>query len=328
MRALVTGGTGFVGANLVAALNDRGVEALVLHRESSSKRALEGLVYESVIGNILDEPEALARSMEGCDWVFHVAAVADYWRQGREWLYKVNVEGTRRVLQAAKLAGVRRLVFTSSLAAMGMPQEGELLTEEDEFNLRPEQFPYGHSKYLAEQEVQRAVEQGLKAVIVNPSIVLGARDLNQISGSIVVEVARGLVRFLPPGGANYVAVEDVAAGHIAAAEKGRAGERYILGGENLPSAEMVALVAEVVGRPAPRLRLPAWVLPPAAWAVRGARAVLGNRVPLDENQVRLLSRYIYADNRKAVQELDLPQTPVRTAVQRAYNWYNRNGVLG
>lgn len=328
MRALVTGGTGFVGANLVAALNERAVGALVLHRESSSRLALDGLDYESVIGDILDEPEVLARCMEGCDWVFHVAAVADYWRQGKSWLYEVNVEGTRRMLQAAKLAGVRRFVFTSSLAAMGMPQEGELLTEEHEFNLQPEQFPYGHSKFLAELEVQRAVEQGVEAVIVNPSIVLGARDLNQISGSIIVEVARGLVRFLPPGGANYVAVADVAAGHIAAAETGASGERYILGGENLTSAEMVTLVAEVVGRPAPRLRLPAWVLPAAAFAVRGARALLRNRVPLDENQVRLLSRYIYADNQKAVQELGLPQTPVRVAVQRAYNWYNRNGVLG
>lgn len=327
MRALVTGGTGFVGANLVAALNERGVAALVLHRESSSQKALEGLDYDSVLGDILDEPEALARCMEGCDWVFHVAAVADYWRQGKEWLYKVNVEGTRRVLEGARLAGVQRVVFTSSLAAMGMPQPGQLLTEANEFNLEPAQFPYGHSKHLAELEVQRAVEQGVEAVIVNPSIVLGARDVNQISGSIIVEVARGLVRFLPPGGANYVAVEDVAAGHIAAAEKGRTGERYILGGENLTSAEMVALVAEVVGRPAPRVRLPAWFLPPAAWAVRGARAILGNRVPMDENQVRLLARYVYADSQKAIAELGLPQTPVRTAVQRAYNWYNRNGVL-
>ncbi|MFW6062626.1 MAG: NAD-dependent epimerase/dehydratase family protein [Chloroflexota bacterium] len=327
MRALVTGGTGFVGANLVAALNERGIVARVLHRTTSSMTALEGLQYEAVVGDVLDEPQDLAAAVEGCDWVFHTAAVADYWRQGADWLYRVNVEGTRHMLTAARLGGARRFVFTSSLAAMGLPQSGELLDESDEFNLRPEQFPYGHSKHLAEQEVRRAVEDGLEAVIVNPSVVLGPRDVNQISGSIILEAARGLIRFAPPGGVNFVAVQDVAAGHIAAAEKGQVGERYILAGENLLHTEALAVICRVVGREPPRLQIPRWLLPPAAAGVRVMRFFLGNRVPVDANQVRMMGARLFADNSKAVSELDLPQTPFETTVQCTFRWYNEHGYL-
>lgn len=327
-RAFVTGGTGFVGANLVQALNTRDIDARVLLRPTSSQQALQGLVYETVTGNVLDEPDALARAMEGCDWVFHVAAVADYWRRKRELLYRVNVGGTRNVLQAAQRAGVRRLVFTSSLAALGVPQErGQLLDEADTFNLSPDSFPYGHSKALAEQEVLAAVEQGLHAVIVNPSIVLGPRDVNQISGSLVVQAARGRLRFAVPGGANFIDVADVVAGHIAAAEKGGSGERYVLGNHNLTHKEAVSIICDVVGRNRPRVTIPGWILPPAATLVRAVRVLLGNVLPADENQVRLMSAFIFADNQKAVAELSLPQTPFRVTVQRTYNWYNRNGYL-
>ena len=137
MKALVTGGTGFIGANLVAALNERGVEVRVLHRSTSSLEALTGLRFESAIGDILDKPGKLASAAADCDWVFHVAAVADYWRQNKERLYQVNVEGTRRVAAAARLAGVRRLVFTSSLAAMGLPEGREPLTEADYYEAAP-----------------------------------------------------------------------------------------------------------------------------------------------------------------------------------------------
>jgi dihydroflavonol-4-reductase len=328
MRALVTGGTGFVGANLVAGLAERGITPRVLRRAASSEKALVGLVYETVTGDVLDEPETLARAMEGCDWVFHVAAVSDYWRQSSARLYRVNVEGTRRVAAAARLAGVRRLVFTSSLAAMGVPQErGRLLDERDRCNLPPARFPYADSKCQAEDVIMEAVAAGLQAVIVNPSVVLGPRDVNEISGAIILEAARGLLRFTVPGGMNFIDVADVVAGHIAAAERGRVGERYILGNHNLAYDEAIAIICDVVGRPPPRLHIPAWVLPPAAVGVRVARRVLGNIVPMDENQVRMLSAVVYADNGKARRELNLPQTPFRTTVQRTYNWYNGHGYL-
>lgn len=327
LQVFITGGTGFVGANLVAGLNARGVTPRVLHRPTSSQQALAGLAYESVLGDVLDPAAKLAEAMAGCDWVFHVAAVADYWRQQPDWIYRVNVDGTQNVLLAARLAGVQRVVFTSSLAALGVPAPGEMLTESSLFNVPSQVWPYGHSKHLAEQAVRKAVDAGISAVIVNPSIVLGPRDVNQISGSIIVEAARGLAKINLPGGTNYVAVQDVVAGHIAAAEKGRPGERYILGQANLPHAQAVATICEVLGKRPPRLNLPRWSLPAAALGVRAARFVLGNRVPFDENQVRMLGVFIYADTTKAVQQLDLPQTPFRQTVMEAADWYRRHGFI-
>jgi dihydroflavonol-4-reductase len=327
MQVLVTGGTGFVGANIVAALNARGIVPRVLRRSSASLRALAGLEYEPVEGDVLDEPAALATILEGCEWAFHVAAVSDYWRQGREKLYRANVEGTRNMLAAAAAAGVRRFVFTSSLAAMGLPAEGRLLTEAHTFNLPPARFPYAHSKHLAELEVHRAVDAGLEAITVNPSIVLGPRDINLISGSLVIEAARGRLRFYPPGGANFIHVADVAAGHIAAAERGRPGERYILGAENLSHRAAIRTICEVVGRPGSLVPLPRWGLRVFAGGVAIGRALFGNRVPLDADQVYMAGQLLYVDNRKALQELDLPQTPFVKAVQATYEWYNNNGYL-
>lgn len=327
MHAFVTGGTGFVGANLVAGLNQRDIPVRVLHRASSSLAALEGLTYESVIGDILDDPATLAEAMVGVDWVFHIAAVSDYWRQEAGRIYRVNVQGTKNMLAAAKLAGVRCFIFTSSLATMGVPVNGELLDESSEFNLSPPHFPYSHSKLLAEQMVRHASREGLRTVTVNPAMVLGPRDVNMIAGSIVVEAARGLLRFKLPGGVNFVDVADVVAGQIAAAERGRSGERYILGGENLPFAEVAIIVNRIVGRTPPILRVPRRSLPLLQVGVRAARFLFGNKIPLDENQVRLMRFHIYADNSKARRELDLPQTPFTTTVERAYNWYEKHGYL-
>jgi dihydroflavonol-4-reductase len=327
MKAFVTGGTGFVGANIVAALNDEGIGARVLRRESSSLLALKGLAYESAVGDILQPPAELAEVMAGCEWVFHVAAVSDYWRQGADWLYRVNIEGTKNVLAAAKLAGVGRLVFTSSLAAMGIPEKGQLLDESSQFNLKPAQWPYAHSKYLAEIEVMRAVDEGLPAFIVNPTVVLGPRDVNKISGSIIIEAANGILRFFPPGGVNYVDVADVAAGHIAAARQGMEGERYILGQVNLSHEEAIKTICEVIGKPPPSLRLPNWILPVAAVGVDVGRFFLGNKIPMDANQVRMSGATVFADTRKAKKALNLPETPFRTTVQRTYDWYNSHGYL-
>lgn len=317
-----------MGSNLVRGLNDRGIEVRVLLRDTSSETALDGLSYETIKGDVLDDEGHLAQAMDGCDWVFHVAAVADYWRQERELIYRVNVEGTRNMLRAARQAGVRRFVFTSSLAALGIPERaGALLDEAHTFNLAPESFPYGHSKALAEEAIREAAEGGFEAVIVNPSVVLGPGDLNQISGSLIVEAAKGRLRFIAPGGANFVDVSDVVAGHIAAAEQGRPGERYILGAHNLTHREATGVICEVVGRARPRLPIPGSLLPALSVLVRGARAVAGSAIPLDENQVRLMSAFIYADNEKARKELSLPVTPFQTTVKRTYNWYNEHGYV-
>ena len=295
MQALVTGGTGFVGGNLVAGLTARGIKARVLRRESSSLAALDGLEYETVVGDILGSEESLAEAMADCNWVFHTAAVTQYWRRNTANIYEVNVGGTRRALAAAKRAGVERFVFTSSLGAMGIPRNGHLLDESSQFNIDPRLFPYGHSKHLAEREVRRAAAEGLAAVIVNPAAIVGPRDVNMLSGSIIVEAARGRIRACFPGGLNFVAVEDVVAGHLAAAERGRSGERYILAGENLTYRRLATIVCEVVGRKAPAVVLPTWSLPAAALIVAAARAVLGYRIPILPSHVRMSAFDIFAD---------------------------------
>lgn len=328
MRALVSGGTGFVGANLVAALTESGVQVRVLHRPTSSLTALAGLSYETAIGDVLDDTAMLAEAMSGCDWVFHTAAIADYWRyRTRRRLYETNVDGTRNMASAALRAGVSRFVYTSSIAALGIPEPGRLLTEDDQFTLAPRRFPYGHSKYLAELAVQEMVTAGLPAVIVNPSVVIGPRDVNRIASAMVVEAAAGRLQFAAPGGTNFVATTDVVAGHIAAAERGRVGRRYILAGENLGFAEAFGTVCALVGRPAPRIMLPRWVIPVAAGAVAAARTVVGPRLPIDAKQMRLSAYQIYADGTRARTELGVPFTTFATAIETAYRWYVDNGYV-
>lgn len=328
MLAFVTGGTGYVGSNLLAALIDRGVRVRVLRRPTSSLAALDGLAFESRLGDVLDGVDTLAAAMAGCSWVFHTAAISDYWRyRGRKRLYRTNVGGTRNVLAAALRAGVERFVLTSSLAAMGVPAPGQLLTEADYFNLPPRRFRYGHSKYLAECELRRAVDAGIPAVAVNPSVVIGPGDINRTESTMFEHAERGRLRVAAPGGTNFVAVRDVVQGHIAAAERGRAGERYILAGENLSFRDAFTTVCDIAGRPGPAAVLPRWTVPVAAAAVGAARFVVGPRLPIDGHQMRLSSACIYADGSKARAELGMPCTPFRTAAQSAYEWYLENDYL-
>ena len=327
MKAFVTGATGFIGANLVAGLNKRGIMPRIILRNGSSLKSLDGLQFEPVNGDILNPAEELAKLFEGCDWLFHVAALSKYWRTNNDEIYQINVGGTSNVLRAARLAGVKRTVFTSSIGALGLPNPSEQLTEEDQFDLDPKRFPYGHSKHLAELEVKKAVEQGLEVVIVNPTIVLGPRDVNLISGSIVTEAAKGTGWFYPPGGANYVDVKDVVKGHIAAAEKGRVGERYILSGHNMSYKESWSIVCEIVGRPPPRVALPASLLPLSAYAVDLANKLTGNRIPFDGNQVWISKINLFVDGSKAKREFQINPRPFRRTVQDTYDWYQANGFI-
>lgn len=328
MRAFVTGGTGFVGSNLVAALLDRGIEVRVLRRATSPMAALEGLDFQTCIGDVLDGVDALTEAMTDCDWVFHTAAVSDYWRYRTQTrLYRTNVDGTRDMAEAARRAGVKRFVYTSSIAALGVPRRGQELVETDEFNIRPRRFPYGHSKHLAEAVLREAVAAGLPAVIVNPSVVIGPRDVNRIASAMIVEAQRGRLRVAAPGGTNFVSVDDVVAGHIAAAERGRIGERYILGGENLLFREAFAIANEVIGRRGPSIVLPRWTIPVAAAGISVARAVVGPRLPIGAHQMRLSKAEIYCDATRSRTELGVPFTPFRTALRSGYQWYRDNGYL-
>ncbi len=325
MRVLVTGATGFIGSHVAAALVRRGDQVRVLRRKDSRTVALDGLDVEHIYGDVL-EREAVAAAVHGCDLVFHVAAVSSYWRARREEVYRVNVQGTRIVLDACLAAGVHRIVHTSSVAALGSPRDGKPADETQMLDRNAERWAYAHSKHLAEQEVRAAVAQGLSAVIVNPAIVIGPGDHNLISGSMIVEIAKRPLPAAPPGGVSMADIDAVVQGHLAAAERGRTGERYILGGENLTYSEITAIIAEVVGRPAPRWIIPAWALPPAATALDVINHFVARPIASGD-QVRMSAHNVFFDSGKAMRELDYHILPFRDAAARAYLWYAEHGYL-
>ena len=294
------------------------------HRTSSSTVALDGLAVDHVLGDILDL-DSLNRAMTGVHLVFHAAARAAHWRDGAA-LVETTVAGTANVLRAAQAAGVRRVVYTSSLAALGVPRRGELLTEASQFNFSPRRWPYGYAKHLAEQEVRAATDAGLDCVIVNPASVLGPGDLNLISGALIIEVAHRRIPALTSGGMNLVHVADVVAGHLAAAEHGRTGERYILGGENLPHTETIRAIAKEVGVRWPKLLVPA----PAVWLAASAIDLVNPiaRLPYSGDLLRLTVHRFYCDITKAHSELGLAEPrPVRQAIHEAVQWYREHGYL-
>lgn len=323
-RALVTGSTGFIGSAICRHLVERGHRVRALHRPTSSLAAIADLAVERVTGDIL-KPESLQPALQGIDWVFHAAAEAAHWRHP-EHVTRVNIQGTRNVTRAASEAGVRRLIYTSSIAAMGLPTEDRPLTEDDSFNLDPGRFPYGYAKQQAERAAREESGDDLEVVILNPSIVLGAGDINQISGTLVIESARGHIPFYPVGGANFVHIDDVADGHVTAAERGRAGQRYILGGENLTYRRLLTNLAEVTGSAPPRIRIPPWLSGPAAWLTALYGRLVG--VAVDPNLIRLSRYQLYCDRSKAARELGLAEVrPFRQAAQEAYEWYREQGIL-
>lgn len=324
---LVTGATGFVGANIVAALSHAGWRVRILHRKTSSMAALRGLSFESAEGDVTD-PGSLLPAMQGCDAVFHVAAVVmEFWQPDLDRLYRVNVEGTRNVVQAAMAAGVPRLVYTSSQGALGFADGPTPLDEGSQFNIPPAAYPYGHSKHLAEQEVQAAAALGLHAVIVNPGVVMGPRDVNLLNSRIILEVAKGRLPLIPPGGINVVDAQDVANGHLLALEKGRAGERYLLVGHNVSNRQLTREVAAVLGVRPPRGDIPRPLIYPLAKMVDGANRLAPRPLPLSGDVLRMGARFFYADNRKAVAELGFQVTPLRQTIQQAVDWLHEEGHL-
>ena len=326
VTALVTGGTGFVGSHIARALAARGHTVRILRRETSRLDAVEDIPCEHAVGDVMD-PDSLAEAMQGVDWVFHVAAVADYWRNDPSRIYAVNVDGTRNVLLAAEAAGVQRVIFTSSAAAVGFVEEPGVIDETVPFNFNPRLTPYGHSKFLAEAEVYRAIRRGLDCVILNPTVIIGPGDLNQISSSVVLEFARGNVPpTVPPGGLTVIDVRDVAEAHIAAAERGRTGERYLLGAVDLTHKAWLRLTADAVGQRMSALALPTGVVHMAAFGADLLRSV-GVPLPIEGNQLRLSTRLMFFNCQKSWRELGPPRIPIRQSLQETYVWYKEHGDL-
>ncbi len=326
MNILVTGGSGFVGASLARALVARGDQVRVLRRANSSLVALQDLPVEHVIGDILDS-SAMACAVSGCDMVFHSAAISSYWRSQRTEVYRTNVEGTRIVMEACLHAGVTRVVHTSSCAAIGIAPPGGFADEQTPFDALSHTFAYADSKRLAEEEVQKAVARGLDAVIVNPATVIGAGDVYMGSGSLVVEIARGRMPMVPPGGMCVADIDAVVQGHLAAADRGRTGERYILGGENLSYRRIAQVVAEVVGKRAPHLVVPRPLLDPAAAIVETWNNVSRRPPLINGEQIRLSGVNFFFNSSKAIRELGYPLMPFREAARKAFRWYQEHGYI-
>lgn len=325
MKALVTGGTGFVGSHVARVLHEAGHHVRVLHRPNSKLDALRGIPYEAAYGDVTDLT-ALQQASAGVEVVFHVAAVADYWRADRQHMFDVNVGGTRNVLEAAHTQGVRRVVFTSSAAALGFLQDRPS-DETVPFNLSADQFPYGYSKKLAEEVVAEYGQRGQDIVTLNPVVIMGPGDLNLISGTFIVQMKR-YGRWTPSthGGIAVIDVRDVARYHLRAAEVGQSGERYVLTSANYTYDEWFGMIADVIGVPPPLLTVPSAFLAPAAHLIDGLRK-LGIATPIDANQVRLGAKYVYFSGAKAHAAFGSPQTDMRQSLRDTYAWYVASGVL-
>lgn len=325
---LVTGATGHIGNNLVHALRERGQPVRALVRPESDLRPLEGLDVERMVGDLRDEA-SLKRAVAGCNGIFHTAAMISIRSGDREALYDVNVGGTQRLLRAARKAGVRRVVHTSSFGAMGTNPGGP---SDESWHLRPEEpaMDYERSKAHAEHEVLREAVRGLDVTIVNPAATVGPRDFRpSLVGRTIVDFGRGKMRAYVPGAFDWVPMRDVVQGHMLAMQYGVRGERYLLSGEHVSIDQILDWLHELTQRPRPRLRIPA----PLMLAIAGVKDHLEERYfphstpRFNANSIRLLNSGKHGTNQKAQRKLGLQPTPVKEAFRDAVAWFRAHGYF-
>jgi dihydroflavonol-4-reductase len=327
MKALVTGATGFVGAAVARALLGAQWQVRVLARPGSDRRNLKSLDVEVSEGDLADS-NSLERAAQGCDGLFHVAA--DYRLGARDpaELYRSNVEGTRNVLSAAHRSGVQRIVYTSSVATIGIPADGTPGDEQSANSLENMIGHYKRSKYLAEEVVREAVRDGISVVIVSPSTPVGPGDVKPTpTGQLVLDAAAGRMPAYVDTGLNIVHVDDVAAGHLLAYERGRAGERYILGGQDMSLREILELIARLEGRNPPRVRLPYGVVLPIAYLAEGFARLTGRSGRITLEGVRMSRKKMFFSSAKAARELGYRWRPPVQAFEDAIRWFRDNGLL-
>jgi dihydroflavonol-4-reductase len=331
-RALVTGATGFVGANLARALPRHGRQVQVLVRSSDDEKALANLPNESLAKRMwgdLRDFESLKSAVAGCDEVYHVAADYRFWARNPDEIYQSNVKGTDNLLRACRETGVPRVIYTSTVGTVGLSSQPEAADESTP--TLPDQFNghYKRSKWEAEQLALRYAREGLDVVIVNPSTPIGPWDRRPTpTGRIILDFIRGRIPAYVDTGLNFVHVDDVVAGEIQAAEKGKTGERYILGHRNLRLIDFLRILSDITRRPAPRFRIPYSI----AWLAGCVNTFYADYVSHQPPQIELeavkMSRYtMFFDPSKAVRELGIPQTPVEKAVEDAVRWYTDHGYL-
>ncbi len=327
MRALVTGATGFVGAAVARALLNEGWQVRALVRGGSDRGNLRQLPLEIATGDLRDRP-SLDAALAGCGALFHVAADYRLGAPDPRQLYATNVEGTRNILLAARQAGVERTVYTSSVATMGIPDDGSPGDERTPVSLEAMIGHYKRSKFLAEQVAVEAARAGQPVVIVNPSTPVGPGDIKPTpTGRLVLDAAAGRMPAYVDTGLNIVHVDDVAAGHLLAYHRGRTGERYILGGDDMTLREILALIAMLVGRKPPRVRLPYAAVLPIAYLAEAWTRVSGHSGRVTLEGVRLARKRMFFSSAKAASELGYRWRPPIEAFEDALRWFREQGLL-
>ena len=323
-KTLVTGGTGFVGRAVVTALINDGRQVRVLARNPQHP-ALDGLEVELALGDLRDTL-SLKKAIKGCHRLFHVAADYRLWVPEPQEMYGTNVDGTRNLLAAAAAAGVEKAVYTSTVGALGNPGDGRPGTEETPVSLAEMVGHYKRSKFLAEQAALDFAREGLPLVVVNPSTPVGPWDWRPTpTGQMIVDYLQGRMPAYLETGLNVVHVKDVARGHLLAAEKGRVGEKYILGHENLSLSQILQMLGQISGRPAPKVKLPYVPVLALAYASEfWARHVSHGSPRLNVTAVRMAHKYMYFDSSKAMQELGYAPSPVRQALNEAVEWFREH----
>jgi dihydroflavonol-4-reductase len=325
MKVLVTGATGFVGGAVARALVKSGADVRALVRQGSDLQNFEGLKVERVAGDLRDR-NSLTRALNGCRHLYHVAAHYALWAKDPAIFYDINVTGTKNILEAARDVGVERTVYCSTIGTIGLPPRGGLGTEETPVSLDQMAGHYKRSKYLAEQEALKLAKQGLPVVIVNPSAPVGAGDVRPTpTGQVIVDFMKGRMPAYIETGMNLIDVDDVAEGHLLAMQKGRVGERYILGNKNLLLNEVFQILSRLTGVKAPTIKLPRMAILPLAYANQWIANVTGRppRIPLEG--VKMAKYKMHYDCSKAIRELGIPQTTPEVALEKAVRWFHDHG---
>lgn len=326
MRAFVTGCTGFVGSHVVRSLLESGYNVTALVRPSSNLGNLRGLELD-IVKSDLNDPQ-IWKQMQGCNYLFHVAAHYSLWQKDRELLYRHNVEGTRNLLAAAQKAGIERTVYTSSVAAIGVGKSGQVVDETHQSPVEKLVGDYKKSKFLAEQVAIAAAKQGQDIVIVNPSSPIGTMDIKPTpTGDIILRFLRRQMPAYVDTGLNFIDVRDVARGHLLALEKGKGGDRYILGHQNLSLKQLLEILSDITGLKAPQISVPALLPLTVAWVEEKILAPLGKTPSVPIDGVRMAQQPMYYDASKAVRELGLPQSPLNVALKDAVDWFVSNGYV-
>jgi dihydroflavonol-4-reductase len=328
MKAFVTGATGFVGSHVARLLAAQGADLRLLRRSSSPTSNIEALKAERVTGDLTD-PESLKKGMQGCDFVFHVAADYRLWVRDPEQMYRANVEGTRAILQAAQEAGVRRVVYTSSVATMGFTGNGAPCNEDSPVALSNMIGHYKRSKFMAEQVVLEAGRNGVNVVLVNPTTPIGEQDIKPTpTGRIIVDFLNRQFPAYVDTGLNLVDVTECARAHITAIEKARPGERYIIGGENLTLKQILDKLAAITGLPAPTMKVPHMVaMGFAACDQVFTGLLLGKEPRATVDAVRMGRKKMFASSAKAERDLGYKVIPVDDALRRAVEWFKGHGYV-